>query len=281
MKQPSRYIGFWFLAAVTLAMTVAGCAGASISTLPAGVVLLAALVLSTFGFWGTSHAGREVECSGTVETACEDGVLVDACCPRGVICNFGLGLEICDDGSCVYYPDECPDQVPTPTPTATPSVCAGDCDHGGSVTVVELIRGVSIALGDSAVAACDAIDADSDRRVTIAEVMQAVANALAGCAPQPCSGYWGEACVNGVVTDVCCPQGAICNFGLTTVICADGSCVNFPDTCADTCDGNWETACRNGIPVRACCPAGVICNYSRGLEMCDDGSCVYHPDTCR
>lgn len=281
MKQPSRYIGFWFLAAVTLAMTVAGCAGASIGTMPAGVLLLAALVLSTFGFWGTSRAGSAVECDGTLETACEDGVLVDACCPQGVICNFGLGLEICDDGSCVYEPDECPGQVPTPTPTATPSVCAGDCDHGGSVTVVELMRGVSMALGDSAVAACDAIDADSDRRVTISELVHAVANALAGCAPQTCSGYWGEECVNGIVTEVCCPQGAICNFGLTTVICDDGSCVNEPDTCADTCDGNWETACQNGMPVLACCPAGVVCNYSRGLEMCDDGSCVYHPDTCR
>jgi len=280
MNQPSRYIGFWCFAGVTLAVALAGCAGASASTIPAGLLLLAGLVLSTLGFSGTSHAGREVECNGTVETACENGVLVDACCPQGVACNFGLGLEICDDGSCVYVPEECSDQVPTPTPTPTPSVCAGDCDHGGSVTVVELIRGVSIAMGDSAVAACDAMDADSNGRVTISEVVQAVANALAGCPPQ-CSGYWAEECLNGIVSDVCCPQGAICNFGRTTVICDDGSCVNFPDTCAETCDGRWEAACWKGVPVRACCPEGVYCNYSRGLEICDDGSCVYRPETCK
>ena len=280
MKQPSRYIGFWFLAGVTMAVVLGGCAGASASTIPAGLLLLAGFVLSTFGFWGTSRAGHDVSCNGTVETACENGVLVDACCPQGVICNFGFGLEICDDGSCVYLPEECPDQVPTPTPTPTPSVCAGDCDHGGSVTVAELIRGVSIAMGDSAVAACDALDADSDGRVAISEVVQAVANALAGCPPQ-CSGYWAEECLNGIVADVCCPQGAICNFGRTIVICDDGSCVDFPNTCEDTCDGRWETACRNGVPVPACCPEGVFCNYSRGLEICDDGSCVYFPETCR
>lgn len=280
MTQPSRYIGFWVLAGVTVAMTLAGC-GASAGAIPAGVLLLAGLVLSTFGFWGTSHAGREVPCTGTAETACEDGVLVDACCPAGWACNFGLGLKVCDDGSCVYEPEECPAQVPTPTATVAPSVCAGDCDHGGSVTVAEVVRGVSIAMGDSAVAACDALDADADQRVTISEVVRAVANALAGCPPHQCSGYWGQECVGGIVTDVCCPQGAICNFGQTMVICDDGSCVNSPDTCADACDGRWETACRDGLPVSLCCPEGVFCNYSRGLEMCDDGSCVYFPDTCR
>jgi hypothetical protein len=279
MRPLPRCTGFWFLAGVILAVVLAGCAGASGGTIPAGFLLVAGFVLSTFGFWGTSHAGREVVCDGTVETACENGVLVDACCPQGVICNFGLGLEICDDGSCVYLPAQCPGQVPTPTPTPAPSACAGDCDYGGSVTIEELIRGVSIAIGNSAVAACNAVDADSDGRVTISEVVQAVGNALAGCPPQ-CSGYWDQECLNGVVTDVCCPKGVICNFGRTLVICDDGSCVDFPDTCPDTCDGHWETACRDGVPVRACCPEGLACNFSRGLEICDDGSCVYFPETC-
>lgn len=261
-----------------MALALAGCTGGPTSAIQAGVLLLAGFLLSTFGFWGTSHAGTKVACEGTVETACENGVLVDACCPLGVSCNFGLGLEICDDGSCVTFPEQCPDKLPTPTPTATPSVCAGDCDLGGSVTVEELIRGVSISMGDSAVAACDALDADSDGGVTISEVVQAVANALAGCPPQ-CSGDWGEECRNGIVADVCCPQGAICNFA-PMEICDDGSCVSLPDTCADTCAGRWETACRDGVPVSVCCPRGMWCNYSRGLEICDDGSCVYRPETC-
>lgn len=59
--------------------------------------------------------------------------------------------------------------------------CGGDCDHTGTVTVDELIRGVSILLGESAVGACAAVDSDGDGSVTVEELVGAVANALTGC----------------------------------------------------------------------------------------------------
>jgi hypothetical protein len=59
-------------------------------------------------------------CDGYVAQTCEQGDLVDVCCPIGVACNYGLGLEICPDGSCSYQgcPPSCEDD-------------AGDCADAG------------------------------------------------------------------------------------------------------------------------------------------------------
>jgi len=59
--------------------------------------------------------------------------------------------------------------------------CAGDCDGGGQVTVDELVRGVNIALGSSAVGDCSSFDVSADGQVTVDELVQAVNNALGGC----------------------------------------------------------------------------------------------------
>jgi hypothetical protein len=67
--------------------------------------------------------------------------------------------------------------VVTPTP-----VCAGDCDDDGSVTVDELVRAVSIALGTSPLSACSSIDSDGDGVVSIAELLAAVDRSTDGCA---------------------------------------------------------------------------------------------------
>jgi hypothetical protein len=71
----------------------------------------------------------------------------------------------------------------TPPPTATESTasCVGDCDGNGSVTVDEIIRGVSIALGTISVDECRAFDVNGDGAVTVDEVVQAVNGALGGC----------------------------------------------------------------------------------------------------
>jgi hypothetical protein len=145
--------------------------------------------------------------------------------------------------------------------------------------VEEVVRGVSILLDGSGLAACPAIDADSDGGVVVSEAVQAVANALDGCPPE-CSGYWDQECRDGILTDVCCPTGVICNFGRGVTICDDGSCVNAPDTCTEICDGRWETGCQKGALVLLCCPAGLACNFGLGLEICDDGSCVNFPESC-
>jgi hypothetical protein len=57
--------------------------------------------------------------------------------------------------------------------------CAGDCDRDQVVSSSELVLGVRIALGQSAMTACPALDADEDDHASIAELVRAVDNALA------------------------------------------------------------------------------------------------------
>ncbi len=80
---------------------------------------------------------------------------------------------------------------PTPTPTRrpttgsatpTPGRCFGDCNDNDAVSIDELVRGVSIALGAAAVAQCPRFDANGNNEVSISELVQAVNAALAGCA---------------------------------------------------------------------------------------------------
>ncbi|MBI1815783.1 MAG: YncE family protein [Deltaproteobacteria bacterium] len=71
--------------------------------------------------------------------------------------------------------------TPTPTPTSTLGPCVGDCDHNGSVTVDELVRGVNIALGDAALDDCPAFDHDGSKVVTVDELVLAVNAALNEC----------------------------------------------------------------------------------------------------
>jgi hypothetical protein len=73
---------------------------------------------------------------------------------------------------------------PTPTPTAVPLACVGDCNDTGTVTIEELIKLVTIALGTVNVTACTAGDANGDGDITINEIITAVNGALDGC-PMP------------------------------------------------------------------------------------------------
>lgn len=63
----------------------------------------------------------------------------------------------------------------------TAAACSGDCNEDGTVTVDEIITGVQIALGDSAVGQCIAFDANDDGLVTVNELIAAVNHALSGC----------------------------------------------------------------------------------------------------
>lgn len=73
----------------------------------------------------------------------------------------------------------------TPTPTLraspVPLACVGDCGTDGTVTIDELIRGVSIALGTVPPADCPAFDVNHDGAVTMDELIAAVNGALLGC----------------------------------------------------------------------------------------------------
>ena len=72
----------------------------------------------------------------------------------------------------------------TPTPTVTPTAggCVGDCNDDGTVAINELISGVNIALGNSAISTCSSFDANSDGSVAINELISGVNGALNGCA---------------------------------------------------------------------------------------------------
>jgi hypothetical protein len=59
--------------------------------------------------------------------------------------------------------------------------CVGDCNGDGRVTVDEMVRGVSIALGATPIAACPAMDRNQDSEIGIFELINAVSNALEGC----------------------------------------------------------------------------------------------------
>jgi hypothetical protein len=68
-----------------------------------------------------------------------------------------------------------------PRGSSAPTVCTGDCDQSGDVTVAELVRGVSIALGTLALDQCPAFDENKNGKVEINELILAVTHALAGC----------------------------------------------------------------------------------------------------
>jgi hypothetical protein len=59
--------------------------------------------------------------------------------------------------------------------------CVGDCAIDGSVTVDEIVVGVSIALGQSGIDRCVMFDRSRDGFVTVDEILAAVAAALSGC----------------------------------------------------------------------------------------------------
>ena len=61
--------------------------------------------------------------------------------------------------------------------------CSGDCDGDGHLTVDELVRSVSIALGGASLDLCRSIDISEDGNVTVEEIIIATQLALKGCPP--------------------------------------------------------------------------------------------------
>jgi hypothetical protein len=61
--------------------------------------------------------------------------------------------------------------------------CLGDCNRDGTVTIDELITGVNIALGQTALGQCPSFDNNRDGSVAVDEVIRAVNHALNGCSP--------------------------------------------------------------------------------------------------
>lgn len=63
--------------------------------------------------------------------------------------------------------------------------CVGDCDGNGSVTVDEIVTGVSIALGARPLSECEILDGNLDQAVTVDELIMALNHALSGCPVDP------------------------------------------------------------------------------------------------
>ena len=78
-------------------------------------------------------------------------------------------------------PDITHTPVTSPTPTAPSVACVGDCDGDGTVTVDEIVRMISIALGTGQISSCEGGDSNGDRGITVDEIVAAVGNALDGC----------------------------------------------------------------------------------------------------
>lgn len=71
--------------------------------------------------------------------------------------------------------------TPTSTPTPDNLPCVGDCDGDGVISVGELVRGVSIALGLTDLDSCPEFDRNGDDAVGIDELVLAVGGSLHGC----------------------------------------------------------------------------------------------------
>lgn len=91
---------------------------------------------------------------------------------------------------------------------SAPAACAGDCDGSGAVAIDELVRLVTIALGDAPASACAAGDANRDGAISIDEILSAILRALEGCAapptPAPCR---AESCRACTAADTLCASG--------------------------------------------------------------------------
>jgi cysteine-rich repeat protein len=111
-------------------------------------------------------------------TPCTDGNVcngTEACDGAGVCAISGTPLD-CDDGI-MNNEDFCDRE----RGCLHRSRCPGDCDGGTDVTIDELLRLVSIALGNESVRSCEVGDWNKDAMITMDEIMTAVNVALKGC----------------------------------------------------------------------------------------------------
>ena len=205
-----------------------------------------------------ADAGAE-ECDGTWNQCCIDGEISQCCCPEGAICNYWY--EACPDGGCTFPGEPCAKPEP-------------ECDGAWEACCVEgVIEQCCCPEG----MACNYGDFNDCGDNTC------VAPSFETCEPpEPeCDGTWNQCCIDGEISQCCCPEGAICNYWYEP--CPDGGCTFPGEPCTEPepeCDGTWQTCCVDGVVDQCCCPDGMACNY--GMFMtCDDGSCVGPAGECK
>ncbi len=127
--------------------------------------------------------------------------------------------------------------------------CAGDCDADGAVAINELITGVNIALGTTAVSACPSFDGNGDDSVAINELITAVTHALVGCAAAPTATPTPTSGTPATATATPTSNGsALCGNGVVNLgageTCDDGNRIDTdgcPATCrVETCEPGAE-----------------------------------------
>jgi len=121
-----------------------------------------------------------------------------------------------------------------------PSSCTGDCNADRRVTIDELVRGVTTALGGEI--DCEAIDRNRDQQVTVDELVHAVGFALRGCPATVCGDgvrEGDEECDDANLTDGdCC--SARCEIEPGEQSCDDGNpCTRDSCTATGTCQSDW------------------------------------------
>ena len=144
-----------------------------------------------------------------------------------------------------------------PLPSAAAPRCAGDCDGLDGVTVEEIVKVVTIGLGDAALATCPTADGNGDGTVAVDDVIAAVNGAIGG----GCGGEPHAVCGNGTAgAGEDCDDGGICIGGATagTGCTADAECgLDEPGVCrggaklGSACRGNDDcpgAACQRCLP---------------------------------
>lgn len=166
------------------------------------------------------HSGQCVTFNNTCDDQCASGQCdskTGACLnmqpkPDGLSCDDGKDCtsnDGCQAGACVGGAASGTPPIATATPAATlvapsptatetpleegsptaipmlPLPCIGDCNASGDVTVNEIIIGVNIALGNTPISACAALDSNNDGEVTVNEIIGAVNAVLNGCPIPP------------------------------------------------------------------------------------------------
>lgn len=112
-------------------------------------------------------------CQARSNPGCGD----DTC--QACVCNVDSFCcdELWDTGCVAIASDDCPDECGC----GSTASCPGDCNDDNEVGVNELVSAVNIALGNTAVSTCPAVDTSGDGEVAVNELVQAVNSALNGC----------------------------------------------------------------------------------------------------
>jgi hypothetical protein len=130
------------------------------------------------------EAGHECQerCMGCGPSDCcdvrEQGGCSDDACQTCVCAVDDFCCSGAWDGTCVDIADNNCASTCQCNPVST---CPGDCGNDQAVTVNELVLAVNIALGNTPVSQCPAVNTNGDDQVTVNELIQAVNAALNGC----------------------------------------------------------------------------------------------------